>query len=149
MNRLILFAVLLGFIVNRIETGSLTFFLSCMLLMLSEMAADAEVIPPAVATPTPTAVMTREAPKVKGAKTRPATAVTPPTAVVVPPVMPAILAFWWNSLMLSAMAWSVMMYCHRTSARSVKTLLKTRRPRCTLSAKMVKDLVFQMTGTLL
>lgn len=72
----------------------LTFFRSCMLLTLSEMAAEAEVIPPAVATPTPTAVTTREAPKVKGAKAKPAMAATPPTAVVVPPVMPAILALW-------------------------------------------------------
>lgn len=98
-------------------------------MTLSEMAAEAEVIPPAVATPTPTAVMTREAPRVKGAKAKPAMAVTPPTAVVVPPVMPAILAFWWKSLMSSAMAWSMMTDCQRTSARSVKTLLKTRRPR--------------------
>lgn len=93
------------------------------------MAAEAEVIPPAVATPTPTAVTTREAPKVKGARARPVMAATLPTAVVVPPVMPAILALWWKLLMSSAMAWSVMMYCQRASARSVKTLLKTRRPR--------------------
>lgn len=109
-------------------------------MTLSEMAAEAEAMPPAVAMPTPTAVTTREAPKVKGARARPAMAVTPPTAVVVPPVMPAILAFWWNSLMLSAMEWSAMTNCQRTSARSVKTLLKTRRPRWTLSAKMVNDL---------
>lgn len=100
-----------------------------MLLTLSEMAAEAEAIPPAVATPTPTAVTTREAPKVKGAKAKPAMAATPPTAVVVPPVMPAILALWWKLLMSSAMAWSMMTDCQRTSARSVKTLLKTRRPR--------------------
>lgn len=129
------------FVLNRRQC-KLTFFRSCMLLTLSEIAAEAEVIPPAVATPTPTAVITREAPKVKGARARPAMAVTPPTAVVVPPVMPAILALWWNSLMSSAMAWSMMMDCQRTSARSMKILLKTRRPRWTLSAKMVNDLGF-------
>lgn len=106
-----------------------TLFRSCMLLTLSEMAAEAEVIPPAAATPTPTAVTTREAPKVKGAKAKPAMAVTPPTAVVVPPVMPAILALWWKSLMSSAMVLSVIMDCQSTSARSVKTLLNRRRPR--------------------
>lgn len=114
-----------------------------MLLMLSEMAAEADVIPPAVATPTPTAVMTSEAPKVKGASARPAMAATPPTAVVVPPVMPAILAFWWTVLMFSAMECSRTMDCHRTSARSVNTLLKTRRPRWTLSARTVNDLVVE------
>lgn len=114
-----------------------------MLLTLSEMAAEADVIPPAVATPTPTAVKTREKPKVKGASAKPAMAVAPPTAVVVPPVMPAILAFWWKSLILSAMAWSMMMACQRISARSVKILLKTRRPRCTLSANVVNDLALR------
>lgn len=100
-----------------------------MLLMLSEIAAEAVVIPPAVATPTPTAVMISDAPKVKGASARPAIAVTPPTAEVVPPVMPTFLAFWWTVLMLSAMECSMMIECHRNSARSVNTLLKTRRPR--------------------
>lgn len=107
----------------------LTFLRSCMLLTLSEMAAEAEVIPPAVATPTPTAVINRETPNVTGANARPAMAATPPTAVVVPPVMLAILALWWKALMLSAMACSIMMNCQRTSARSVKILLKTHRPR--------------------
>lgn len=40
----------------------------------------------------------------------------------------------------SAVAWSVMMYCHRCSARSVNTLLKTRRPRVTLFARTVNAL---------
>lgn len=70
----------------------LTFLRSFLLLTLSEMAAEAEVIPPAVATPTPTAVITRDAPKVTGAKARPVMAATVPTAVVVPPLIPAILA---------------------------------------------------------
>lgn len=65
-----------------------------MLLTLSEMTADAEVMPPAVATPMPTTVRMSEKPKVKGARAKPAMAVTPPTAVVVPPVMPATRAFW-------------------------------------------------------
>lgn len=72
----------------------LTFLRSLLLLTLSEMAADAEVMPPAAATPAPTAVITRLAPKVKGTKTKPVMAAIPPTAVVVPPVMPAILALW-------------------------------------------------------
>lgn len=63
-----------------------------MLLTLSEMAAEAEAIPPAAATPTPTAVTMREIPKVKGDRAKPVIAVTPPTAVAVPPVRPAILA---------------------------------------------------------
>ena len=55
------------------------------------MAADAPVTPPAVATPTPMAVRASEAPKVNGDRTTPATAAIPPTALVAPPVMPAIL----------------------------------------------------------
>lgn len=59
---------------------------------LSDMLAEAAVIPPTVATPSPTADTIREAPNVTGASARPAMAATPPTAVVVPPVMLAILA---------------------------------------------------------
>ena len=54
------------------------------------MAADAPVTPPAVATPTPTAVSASEAPNVNGDRITPAAAATPPATVVAPPVMPAI-----------------------------------------------------------
>lgn len=104
------------------------------------MAAEADVIPPAVATPTPTAVISREVPKVMGARARPTMAAAPPTALVLPPEITTFLAFSWYSLMSSAMACSLMMANHRNSARSVKTWLKRRRPRSTLSDKMLKDL---------
>lgn len=54
------------------------------------MAADAPVKPPAVATPTPTAVRASEAPIVNGDNIIPAAAATPPAMPVAPPVMPAI-----------------------------------------------------------
>lgn len=63
-----------------------------MLLKLSEIVAEAAVMPPAVATPRPIAEIKIEAPNVTGARARPVMAAAPPTAVVVPPVMFAIFA---------------------------------------------------------
>lgn len=60
------------------------------LVTLLAMAADAPVMPPAAATPTPTAVRASEAPSVSGDRITPAAAATPPATVVAPPVMPAI-----------------------------------------------------------
>lgn len=57
---------------------------------LLAMAADAPVMPPAAATPTPTAVRASEAPSVNGDRITPAAAATPPATVVALPVMPAI-----------------------------------------------------------
>ncbi len=80
---------------------------TCMLLMVSEMEAEAAVMPPAVAMPSPMAEMMMDTPNVTGISASPVMTAAPPTAVVVPPVMFAILARWWKLLRSSAMPYKI------------------------------------------